>query len=99
MTALKPNEHTITTSGVDTLVISDQYTHNVITVVGLAAGLFTIRAKEQFNTVFEKVVNGTIDLAESRTIIIRNVQLKELEFTPDPTAAYTVYVKQYDSQA
>ena len=99
MTALKPNEHSLTTTGTGELKVSPQYTHNVITVVGLAVGTFTVRAKEQSNTVFESVQNGTIDLSTCRTIIIRNVQLKELEFTPSPTAAYTVYVKQYDSQA
>jgi hypothetical protein len=93
-----PNTHNVTATGTSTLEISRQYAHNVITVAGLAVGTFTVRAKEQSNTVFEDVVYGTIDLRNTRTIIIEDVQLKELEFTVTPEAAYTVKVKQYDSQ-
>ena len=95
---MKPNvtEDTFNGVGAAELDISSQYFNSAITIIGLAVGVMTVRAKADGNPVFEDVLNGEIRLDKNRTLTIRNTQLDALEFTVTPEAAYTVRVKQTD---
>jgi len=95
---MKPNisEGTFDGIGAAELIVSSQYKNSAITILGLATGIITVRAKASDQVVFEDVLNGEIRLVTSRTLTIRNTQLDSLEFTVNPQAAYTVRVKQTD---
>ena len=96
---MKPNvrEDTYPGTAAAELEVSGQYRNNAITIVGLAIGIITVRAKASGNTIFEDVINGTIRLNKNRTLTIRKTQLDALEFTVEPPAAFTVRVKQTDA--
>jgi len=89
-------EETFAGTSAAELDISSQYFNNAITIIGLAVGIITVRAKASDNPIFEDVINGTIRLEKNRTLTIRNTQLDALEFTVEPPAAFTVRVKQTD---
>lgn len=97
-----PKTHTrvMTGTGEETIDISPQYMHNVITILGLAEGTVTTRAMEHSNNALEDVINGAINLKYDRTIIVEDVQIKQFGFTLSPAGtAYTVKVKQYNPMA
>lgn len=74
--------------------VSSQYRDNQITIVGLSSGVVTVKAKAEDSNVYEDVVNGDINLLNSRTIIIRNTPIDSFQFTVSPEAAYTVKIRQ-----
>jgi len=96
---MKPNVRTgvFDGTGTDELKLSSQYYTNVITIIGLAAGIITVTAKASGNPAVEDVLNGTIRLDKNRTLTIRKTQLDSLLFAVDPPAPYTVRVKQTDA--
>lgn len=77
------------------LRISPQYLTNVITFKGLNEGFVTIRARLIDNNNFEQVINGEIDLSDSKTIRIDGYPIEELRFIMSQTIAFTVEVRQY----
>lgn len=88
----------LTGLGADVIEVSPQYQRTMITITGNQVGTVTIRPKQELSIHFEEMVNSTIDLRYNKTMIIDGVQLKALEFTITPPAAYNVEIKQYDPQ-
>ena len=84
----KPNvtEKVFSGVGAQELPIPSQYFNSVITIIGLATGVMTVRAKASENPVFEDVLNGEIRLDKSRTLTIRNTQIDAFEFVVDLSA-------------
>jgi hypothetical protein len=93
-----PNQTIDTFAGVGripyTVSVSEQYTTNRIAFIAIDKGVITVRAKIRGNTRFEDVVNGTINLATKSTMLIRNYDIQEFEFTNSLTNSFTVEILQ-----
>jgi hypothetical protein len=94
----KPNEHIETFAGAIgvpyTLEVSEQYTTNRLAFIAIDKGVMTVRAKIRGNTRFEDVINGTINLSTKSTMLIRNYDIEEFEFTNSLTNSFTVEILQ-----
>lgn len=97
MTAPNTKIETLTGSGVEVIKVSPQYKTNVITIAGVIAGKVQIKIKKEGNTAFESIINGQLNVAFDRTLIIRDAQIDNIQFTITPAQAYIVKIKQMDA--
>ena len=75
--------------------VSNKFQELQVTIVGLATGSFTLKAKAEDGDVFEDVEGGTIDdLSLVRTLIIEDTAIDEISTSVSAGTAYTIKIKQ-----
>ena len=85
----------LTGTGEEISPVSNKFQELQVTVVGLATGSFTLKAKAEDGDVFEDVEGGTIaDLSTSRTLIIEDTAIDEINTAASAGTAYTIKIKQ-----
>tara|TARA_Y100000310_G_C20420457_1_gene686435 strand:+ start:50 stop:355 length:306 start_codon:yes stop_codon:yes gene_type:complete len=87
-----------TGTGEETTDLSHQYTNTQISISGLSSGTLTVRARGKGSDSLEAVIDGTIDLSSTRTLVIPNVSIDLIGLSVTPAAAYTVNIRQTDKR-
>ena len=80
--------------GPEAVEVESELLRTQVSVDGISSGTLTLLARPSGSSTFESIVDGTIDLTASKTLLIEGFSIDALSVTTTESTPYTLLLTQ-----